>query len=146
MNIDEIKKLHSEDEELKKYIEAEADRRVNQARTSWEKELPDAAQKIAESIVERKEKEKAFNDDIKNIFIGEKIPVDLGFSLLGEVGADIPETELESKILKVKERYNTIQDQVINDRLGGKAPTGGGTVETPPLSGLSYDEILQTVR
>lgn len=134
MTIEEIKTLHTEDEELKKYIDSEADRRVNQARETWDKKLPEEAEKMANMILERRDKEAAFQDQIKSIFIDSKIPVDLGFDLLGEVGADISTEELESKIQKIGERYNEIQEKVIKERYGNNPA---------PQRSLSTDEVLK---
>ncbi|MBF9018957.1 MULTISPECIES: hypothetical protein [unclassified Oceanispirochaeta] len=148
MTIEEIKKLHSEDEELKKYIDAEADRRVNQAHETWEKKLPAEAEKIANMIMERRDKESAFQDQIKSMFIDSKIPVDLGFDLLGEVGADIPAEELESKIQKIEERYNKITEKVLKEKFGGnRQPRRNiSTLEAlKPLADASSKEILDNL-
>ena len=145
MEIEEIQKLNIED--FNKLVDAESDRRVNQARETWEKRLPAEAEKIAVGIIERKEREKDFKTEIENKLTGEGIPIGVGMKLLGKIGVDMDSTILESKISEVKEQFIDIQNTVMKAKFGGDKPPRAlkGIDSLKSLASASSQEILDNL-
>jgi len=145
MTNEEMTELYKSDNEFKKFVEAEADRRVNQARESWEKKLPALAEEQVQAILKDKEKSENIKKEIKGFFTESKIPYELGFSLLGDYQGASP-GELETKLTEVKEQAIGIIDTSLKASFKSTTPVmGDGPKQFKPLSEASSSEILNNL-
>ena len=136
MNATEIKQYieaNSDDSEVKSLVDSLADRRVNQAKQTWERELP---QRIDTEIAARQEREQAQQD--RRAYVGEQLgerftearldpdwaepflPIDL---------ADIEDEQIDVVAQDVIKQVQDLRNRFLNDRYSGTTPKGGGASE-----------------
>ncbi len=112
---------HSEDQEVAKFLDSIADKRVTQARQKWEQELDE---KVEQEIQRRQEAEKVQAErmeEIDNRFKAHSIDPELGRRFLDDVGA-LSDEDLEPAVEKAIEQAKDVQERLIKTRFAGKAP------------------------
>jgi hypothetical protein len=146
-------------DEYEKNLQAEADRRVNQAKRKWEKEYQEKikferkeAERLARLSDEerQKENEKKYKEELSirekelfkkemkleaiNILAERKLPVTFSDILIGDTAEDTHE-----KIKAFDEAFRNEVAQEVEKRLKGSTPrTGGGSTENKAFDMNAY--------
>ncbi len=133
MTIQGIKKFldeHADDAEVSTFVDSLADKRVDQARKRWEKELPGKVDKEIERRAVAAKKREELDERIDENFADAKLDPAYARAFLPPeyVGAD--EETLESMVHEATERATAVLSVALRDRISG-SPKGGGEVETP---------------
>jgi len=130
MEKNEIEKLYSEDETVKKFIDGLADKRVNQYRDRFiDKDLPGLVESQVNDRISRDQKERdrlereqSFRTQIADRLEAQYIDPKLGSKFFDDLGAESSEEEIESRFEEFKTLQEKTVQRVINERLGGKEP------------------------
>lgn len=146
MTIEEMKTEYENNEEIKKFVDGIADHRVNQAQDTWNKKMPAEIEKRADEVVAERDRVAAFQTALEDRFNQDGINAPLGFALLGDVGADTAEAELETRYEEMKTRVNGLVDGLMKERFKGDPPKKAG--DSPGMVSLensTSEEILNNL-
>jgi len=138
-------KLTFSKEELEKKLQAEADRRVNQAKSKWEKDFEEKikaerreAERLAKLSEEEREREldekykkelsnrerellkKEMKLEAVNILNEKKLPVSFSDMVIGETAEDT-----QTRIKEFEKSFRAEVEKEVNSRLKGSTPQGG---------------------
>ena len=140
MNIAEIKQFIAENEadsEVKAFIDSLADRRVNQARKTWENEIPE---RVETEIAARQERERQaeerrvqVSEQLGERFTEAKLDPDWCEPFLPADLADIDDEKIDVVAQDVIKQVQDLRQRFLNDRYSGSTPKGGAaSTQTDP--------------
>jgi len=127
MEIENIKEFLETNEEAKRFVESLADKRVTQARTKWETELPSKIEaeleQRAKIEAERQERETRLRTMLGDRLTEAKIDFDLASDFLPET---FEEDDIEKIVSSVGERVEKLRQIVLKKTFGNAKPPQGG--------------------
>lgn len=137
--------------EVEKLIQAETDRRVTQARQSWEKDLPEL---VETEITKRQQKEKeladkrtAISEEIQAHFEGSKIDSQVWGEMIDIDGlTELEGSERTAKIESEAQRIQELVDGVLKSHYSGKAPERDTSADHTTPEAAYKNQILDNMR
>ena len=134
MTLDEVKEFIREnenEEETQAYINSLADKRVNQAREKWERDLPN---RLDTMLLERKAREQAEEEKRTNIlnelgkhFKENGIQEAWAKPFLPSELTTLQDDEIAPLAIDVVAKVKEYRDSLLLEKYAGTSPVGGGT-------------------
>jgi hypothetical protein len=139
MTLEDVKAFieeNAENEDVQRFVDSLADKRVNQAREKWEKELDG---KVEEEIQRREQKAELEHkrlEDVKNRFKQAGLDEELGLKFMPKDVGAMSEEDLESAIGKAtesaKDAQERLKEKFVAERFEGKSIPRSGDGNTVP--------------
>lgn len=132
MNVDEIREYieqNSDEPAVQQLVDSLADKRVNQAREKWERELPE---RVDTEIAKREEREQQrqqrraqVSEQLGDRFAEEKIDPDWATPFLPEDLADVEDEQVPEVAEHVIGQVRDMREKLLSEKYTGKPPAGG---------------------
>ena len=133
MNIAEIREFITENEadsEVKAFIDSLSDKRVNQARKTWENEIP---KRVDTEIAARQERERQaderrvhVSEQLGDYFAEAKLQPEWVEPFLPDDLATIEDDQIPEIAGQITERVQDLRQRLLTERYTGTTPKGGG--------------------
>ena len=149
MNATEIKQYieeNGDDPEVQSLVDSLADRRVNQAKQTWERDLP---QRIDTEIAKRQEREQAQQE--RRAYVGEqlgerfteaRLDLDWAEPFLPVDLADIEDEQIDVVAQDVIKQVQDLRNRFLNDRFSAPPIKGGGASTQKDPSATEFRQAM----